>query len=65
MILPFEFMMNTLRLTNGFQKNLFEERTGIELNNIRNQINDSISKELLHEDENIIKPTKKRCIFFE
>ena len=61
--LPFEFMMNTLRLTNGFQKNLFEERTGIELNNIRNQINDSISKELLHEDESIIKPTKKGVFF--
>jgi oxygen-independent coproporphyrinogen-3 oxidase len=30
--LPFEFMMNALRLTEGFEPRLFEERTGLSIN---------------------------------
>ena len=33
--LPFEFMMNALRLTEGFPLRLFAERTGLTLDSIR------------------------------
>jgi len=55
--LGFEFMLNTLRLQNGFEPNLFAERTGLTLNAIEKPLNLAESKGLLYRDHQIIKPT--------
>jgi len=45
--LPFEFMMNALRLTTGFSAELFEQRTGLALSDIEDTLQLAISKGLL------------------
>ncbi|NMM36006.1 MAG: oxygen-independent coproporphyrinogen III oxidase-like protein [Glaciimonas sp.] len=55
--LPFEFMLNALRLNQGFQANLFAERTGMALNAIEKTLALAESKGLLYRDHLIIKPT--------
>ncbi len=45
--LPFEFLMNALRLNAGFQIDLFEQRTGLPLQNIEQQLDSLIKQELL------------------
>lgn len=56
--LGFEFMLNALRLTNGFEANLFAERTGLTLNAIEKPLNAAEAKGLLYRDHKIIKPTE-------
>jgi oxygen-independent coproporphyrinogen-3 oxidase len=56
--LGFEFMLNTLRLQNGFEPNLFAERTGLTLNAIEKRLNLAEAKGLLYRDHQIIKPTE-------
>jgi oxygen-independent coproporphyrinogen-3 oxidase len=56
--LGFEFMLNTLRLQNGFEPNLFAERTGLTLNAIEKPLNAAEAKGLLYRDHQIIKPTE-------
>ena len=56
--LPFEFMLNALRLNDGFQVNLFAERTGLALNAIEKTLALAESKGLLYRDHQIIKPTE-------
>ena len=56
--LGFEFMLNTLRLNNGFEVNLFAERTGLALNTIEATLNAAEAKGLLYRDHQIIKPTE-------
>lgn len=53
----FEFMLNTLRLQDGFEPNLFAERTGVALNAIEKQLNAAEAKGLLYRDHMLIKPT--------
>jgi oxygen-independent coproporphyrinogen-3 oxidase len=53
----FEFMLNTLRLQEGFTPNLFAERTGLALNSIEKQLNAAEAKGLLYRDHQLIKPT--------
>jgi putative oxygen-independent coproporphyrinogen III oxidase len=55
--LGFEFMLNALRLRNGFEPNLFAERTGLTLNAIEKPLNAAEAKGLLTRDHQIIKPT--------
>jgi len=55
--LGFEFMLNTLRLQNGFEPNLFAERTGLTLNAIEKSLNEAEAKSLLYRDHQLIKPT--------
>ncbi|MFI4939931.1 MAG: radical SAM family heme chaperone HemW, partial [Burkholderiales bacterium] len=55
--LGFEFMLNALRLRNGFEPNLFAERTGLTLNAIEKPLNAAEAKGLLYRDHQIIKPT--------
>ncbi len=45
--LPFEFMLNTLRLTNGVATNTFSERTGLALSTISKNLNMACNKGLL------------------
>ncbi|HJV50466.1 MAG TPA: radical SAM family heme chaperone HemW [Noviherbaspirillum sp.] len=56
--LGFEFMLNALRLVEGFDVNLFAERTGLVLNGIEKPLNEAEAKGLLYRDHKIIKPTE-------
>ncbi|MDX1916292.1 MAG: radical SAM family heme chaperone HemW [Methylophilus sp.] len=55
--LGFEFMMNALRLTHGFDKSLFETRTGLTLITAQKQIALAEVKGLICQDQNTLKPT--------
>ncbi|HEY5994182.1 MAG TPA: radical SAM family heme chaperone HemW [Gallionellaceae bacterium] len=55
--LGFEFMMNALRLNDGFEATLFEERTSLSLLGIRHELEDAEKKGLLHRDFQRIAPT--------
>jgi oxygen-independent coproporphyrinogen-3 oxidase len=54
----FEFMLNTLRLTEGFDPNLFGERTGMPINAIEKALNDAEAKGLIYRDFRVIRPTE-------
>jgi oxygen-independent coproporphyrinogen-3 oxidase len=53
----FEFMLNGLRLTEGFDPNLFGERTGMPLNAIEKALNEAEAKGLIYRDFRVIRPT--------
>lgn len=55
--LPFEFMLNALRLVEGFEVNLFAERTGMALTSIDRMLNTAEAKGLLYRDHRMIRPT--------
>nr|WP_249222847.1 radical SAM family heme chaperone HemW [Noviherbaspirillum sp. L7-7A] len=55
--LGFEFMLNALRLTGGFDPRLFAERTGLSLNAIEERLNAAEAKGLLYRDHKLIRPT--------
>jgi oxygen-independent coproporphyrinogen-3 oxidase len=54
----FEFMLNALRLTEGFDPNLFGERTGMSINAIERALNEAEAKGLLYRDFKVIRPTE-------
>ena len=56
--LGFEFMLNALRLNDGFEVNLFAERTGLALNTIAKALDAAEAKGLLSRDHRIIRPTE-------
>jgi putative oxygen-independent coproporphyrinogen III oxidase len=56
--LGFEFMLNALRLVDGFEVNLFAERTGLAINAIEKSLNAAEAKGLLYRDHRIIRPTE-------
>ncbi len=55
--LGFEFMMNALRLTGGFETNLFQERTGLPLHAISISLTEALKQGLIMQDLNHIRPT--------
>jgi putative oxygen-independent coproporphyrinogen III oxidase len=55
--LPFEFMMNALRLAEGFETRLFAERTGLEWAAIRPNLERLADRNLLVIGESMCKPT--------
>jgi putative oxygen-independent coproporphyrinogen III oxidase len=55
--LPFEFMLNSLRLLDGFATNLFSERTGLSLNTILTKLQQAQQQKLLNLEFNKITPT--------
>lgn len=57
--LPFEFMMNALRLTEGFPSRLFEERTGLPLTMAAGALEKAQRQGLLTMDAGQIAPTKQ------
>lgn len=61
--LPFEFMMNALRLTDGFPAALFTERTGLPINVIARELDGAELKGLLRRDHLYIAPTDKGRLF--
>ncbi len=56
-VLGFEFMLNALRLTAGFEVRLFTERTGVSLNQLDQMLNAAEAKGLLYRDHLNIAPT--------
>jgi len=61
--LPFEFMINALRLTDGFTTSLFVERTGLPLTAIARECDAAEEKGLLKRDHLQIAPTAKGRLF--
>jgi len=56
--LPLEFMMNSLRLNEGFHPSLFIEHTGLPLSQIQKHLELAEEKALIEWDINKIKPTE-------
>ena len=56
--LAFEFMMNALRLNQGFDSVLFQERTSLPLLNIRRELEEAERRGLLVRDHQCIAPTQ-------
>ncbi|TFW29527.1 radical SAM family heme chaperone HemW [Massilia horti] len=54
----FEFMLNALRLTGGFDPNLFAERTGMSITAIEKALDQAEAKGLLYRDFKVIRPTE-------
>lgn len=57
--LPFEFMMNALRLNEGFDPALFGERTSLSLIAIQRELLEAERRGLLHRDITRIAPTQQ------
>ena len=57
--LPFEFMLNALRLVDGFDAALFERRTGLPLATIAKPLAIAQERGLLERDHVSIRPTQK------
>lgn len=57
--LGFEFMMNALRLHDGFSPDLFQQRTGLPLITIRDKLQTAVQQGLLEHQETRIRPTLK------
>ena len=55
--LGFEFMLNTLRLNQGFNAAMFYERTGLLINSIEKPLQIAEQKGLITRDHLMIKPT--------
>ncbi|HXT02868.1 MAG TPA: hypothetical protein VN760_01700, partial [Casimicrobiaceae bacterium] len=55
--LPFEFMLNALRLADGVPASLFAERTGLPISAATRAIADAARKGLLEPNPTILKPT--------
>jgi len=61
--LPFEFMMNALRLTDGVPAAMLQERTGVPTAKIMAQIETARQKGLLESDPTVFRPTEKGRLF--
>ena len=57
--LPFEFMLNALRLKDGFDLSRFFERTGLTLNAVRQGLDEAERKGLIERDFAGVKPTAR------
>ncbi|MCL6261832.1 radical SAM family heme chaperone HemW [Craterilacuibacter sp. RT1T] len=57
--LPFEFMLNALRLTGGFEEELFAERTGLPLVLIARELKQAEQNGLLERTGGLIRPSLK------
>jgi putative oxygen-independent coproporphyrinogen III oxidase len=57
--LPFEFMLNALRLVEGFATELFGQRTGLQMGLMENALQKAEKQELLERDWQRIRPTER------
>jgi len=57
--LPFEFMLNALRLVEGFPIQLFTERTGLAFGTIQSSLEKSEKQGLLERDLKTVRPTER------
>jgi len=61
--LPFEFMLNALRLVEGVPAALFEERTGLSAAAVARKLALAREKDLLEDDARRIRPTRRGRLF--
>ena len=61
--LPFEFMLNALRLVEGFPASLFQERTGLPLLAVQEELERGESLGLIERDWRAIRPTARGRLF--
>ncbi len=61
--LPFEFMLNALRLTEGFTLAMFVERTGLPVTAISSMLDAAEAKGLIARDHLSVKPTERGRLF--
>ncbi|WP_459871723.1 radical SAM family heme chaperone HemW [Endothiovibrio diazotrophicus] len=61
--LPGEFMMNVLRLLDGFDEALFAERTGLPLETVAGPLAEAVSRGLLEREEGRIRPSERGRAF--
>lgn len=57
--LPFEFMLNALRLRGGFAQRLFVERTGLPLSAVAARLEDAVQRGWLTRTLEVIQPTER------
>ncbi|MFM2029581.1 MAG: hypothetical protein RL517_772, partial [Pseudomonadota bacterium] len=57
--LPFEFMLNVLRLTDGVDTATFSERTGLALNTVSKGLDQASQKGLLDSNPTKLKATEQ------
>jgi oxygen-independent coproporphyrinogen-3 oxidase len=57
--LPFEFMLNALRLKDGFSLQLFSQRTGLAISAIEGALDQAHRKGLIERDQATLKPTAR------
>ena len=57
--LPFEFMMNALRLTDGVERRTFSERTGLPIAAITARLERATQAGLMVDDHERLRPTLK------
>ena len=55
----FEFMLNALRLTEGFAPHLFSDHTGLPISIIEKQLSQAEEQELIEWDVKLIRPTER------
>jgi oxygen-independent coproporphyrinogen-3 oxidase len=55
--LPFEFMLNALRLTDGFPGSMFQERTGLAVSRVEAVLDAAAAQGLIRRDRGRIAPT--------
>ena len=61
--LPFEFMLNALRLIDGFPLILFHERTGLPISTVEPQLKEAERKGLIERDWQRLRPTERGRLF--
>ena len=61
--LPFEFMLNALRLIDGFPLALFQERTGLPISVVQAQLDEAERKQLIGRDWQRLAPTDRGRLF--
>ena len=61
--LPFEFMLNALRINEGFANSLFVERTGLPISVISRELAKATALGLIERDHLHVKPTAKGRLF--
>jgi putative oxygen-independent coproporphyrinogen III oxidase len=61
--IPFEFMLNALRLIEGFEMKLFWERTGLQISSIESSLHKAENAGLLERDWRRIRPSARGRLF--
>ncbi|QCO20411.1 radical SAM family heme chaperone HemW [Acinetobacter cumulans] len=61
--MPFEFMMNALRLNHGVHAALYAERAGLSLDGLKELLNSLRERKLMVADENVLSCTEQGHIF--
>jgi len=56
---PFEFLMNTLRLTEGFAASMFLDRTGLPITRVARELDEAERRGLIERDHLSVRPTER------